>query len=266
MIWPLSPLDVVALLFFAVAWLGYAPAVRRLTGHAKVAFAMADHRQAWMSAMLGRTIRDVDTMIVANIMSTAAFFASTAVVVVGALLGVLVSIESKYVANASGASSLSVARNLIELKLILMVIVALYAFMSFTWSIRQANYVNVLIGASPQAPVEPELRRRIASNMANMITQVAGSYDAGMRAYYFGLGAVSWIIGPGLFLATTAGLVVLLLNRQMSSVTALALGNIAALEAGTPRTEATADSAQEPTAGAEGFEMAPEVGLEPTTR
>jgi uncharacterized membrane protein len=226
---------------------------------------MVDHRQAWMSAMLGRTIRDVDTMIVANIMSTAAFFASTAVVVVGALLGVLVSIESKYVANASVASSLSAARNPIELKLILMVIVALYAFMSFTWSIRQGNYLNVLIGASPPAPVEPELRRRIASNMGNMITQVAGSYDAGMRAYYFGLGAVSWLIGPGLFLATTAGLVVLLLSRQMRSVTALALSNIAALEAGTPKTEA-ADSAQALTATAEGFEVAPEVGLEPTTR
>src|SRR5271154_1325033 len=110
MIWPLSPLDVVALLFFAIAWLGYAPLARRLTGHVKVAFAMVDHRQAWMSAMLGRTIRDVDTMIVANIMSTAAFFASTAVVVVGALLGVLVSIESKY-ANASGTSSLSASRD-----------------------------------------------------------------------------------------------------------------------------------------------------------
>ena len=266
MIWPLSPLDVVALLFFAIAWLGYAPLVRRLTGHAKVAFAMVDHRQAWMSAMLGRTIRDVDTMIVANIMSTAAFFASTAVVVVAALLGVLVSIESKYIANASGASSLAGPRDLIELKLILMVIVALYAFMSFTWSIRQGNYLNVLIGAAPQAPVKPELRHAIASNMANMLTQVAGSYDAGMRAYYFGLGAVSWIVGPGLFLATTAGLVVILLNRQIRSVTAMALSNIAALEAGTPKTDATSDSAQERTANAEGFEMAPEVGLEPTTR
>ena len=241
MIWPLSPLDVVALLFFAIAWLGYAPLVRRLTGHAKVAFAMVDHRRAWMSAMLTRNIRDVDTMIVANIMSSAAFFASTAVVVVGALLGVLVSIEGQHGANVSAASSFVTARNPIELKLVLMVIVALYAFMNFTWSIRQANYLNVTIGAAPPGPVEPQLRLRIASNMADMITQVAASYDAGMRAYYFGLGAVSWIAGPGLFLATTAGIVALLLNRQMRSVTAIALRNIAALEAGPPQTAATAD-------------------------
>ncbi len=93
MILGLSLLDVIALVFFLTAWLGFAALLRWRCEYLKVAAAMVDRRRAWMHAMLGRDVRMIDALIVANIMSSAAFFASTAVVVVGALLGVLLNIE-----------------------------------------------------------------------------------------------------------------------------------------------------------------------------
>jgi uncharacterized membrane protein len=212
MIRGLSPLDAVALAFFLAVWLGYSPYVRRY-GDRKAAGAMLAHRLAWMQAMLGREVREVDSLICGNIMNSGSFFATAAVVVAGALLGVLVNLDGK---NA-----------VLEVKIVLILAVALYAFIAFTWSIRQANYLNVAIGAAPAAPVDAELRDRIAANMANIISHVASSYDAGMRAYYFGLAAVGWIVSPVMFLAGTAGIVALLLRRQSHSATAISLEHLA---------------------------------------
>jgi uncharacterized membrane protein len=106
-----------------------------------------------------------------------------------------------------------------------------YAFLSFTWAIRQANFGAVMIGAAPSPPLELALRERIANSMASIITSVAASYDNGMRAYYFALGAITWIASPVLFLAVTAGVIGLLLLRQTRSQTALALQEIAAARA-----------------------------------
>jgi uncharacterized membrane protein len=227
MIRGLSPLDAAALAFFLVVWLGYSPYVRR-HGDRKAAGAMLAHRLAWMQAMLGRKVREVDSLICGNIMGSGSFFATAAVVVAGALLGVLVNLEGTSAVKASLTEAfLLEPRAALEVKIVLILVVALYAFIAFTWSIRQANYLNVAIGAAPAAPVDPELSDRIAANMANIISHVASSYDAGMRAYYFGLAAVGWIVSPVMFLAGSAGIVALLLRRQAHSATAISLEHLA---------------------------------------
>ncbi len=63
--------------------------------------------------------------------------------------------------------------------------------------------------------------------MGSIITGVAESYDSGMRAYFFALGAVTWIVRPVVFVLATTGVIGLLLHRQTRSRTALALKEIA---------------------------------------
>lgn len=226
-IWGLSAVDLIALVFFFVVWLGYAPLLRWKGGRLRmVANAMVDHRRAWMHSLLGREMKVADTQIMGHIMSTAAFFASTTVIVIGALLGVLINLERDVQLPSSGWYVIA-PRQPFEIKLALMLVVAVYAFMSFTWCIRQANYAAVMIGAAPAPPIDEKLRERLATNMAGIITQVAGSYDQGMRAYYFALGAVTWIVSPILFMLATTGVVALLLRRQSLSGTAQALQEIA---------------------------------------
>ena len=231
MISGLSALDLAALAWFLLAWLGYAPFVRWKGGRLRtVSAAMIGHRRAWMHSLLGREMKIADAAIIGHIMSTAAFFASTTVIVIGALLGTLINLERGVQAVAGPWYAIE-ARSPLEIKLALIFVVAVHAFLSFTWAIRQANFAAVMIGAAPSPPLEPALRERIATSMASIITSVAGSYDNGMRAYYFALGAVTWIASPVLFLAVTTGVVGLLLLRQTRSQTALALQEIATARA-----------------------------------
>ncbi len=229
--WGLSAIDVIAFVYFMVAWIGYAPLLRWKGGRLRIlATVMVQHRRAWMYSVLGREMRIADAAIMGHIMSTAGFFASTTVVVIGALLGALINFERSIPASSQQWYMIA-PRDPFEIKLALILVVAVYAFLSFTWSIRQANFGAVMIGAAPPPPVAPELRARLAASMGNIVTQVAASYDSGMRAYYFALGAITWIAGPILFLLATTGVVTLLLRRQAQSGTALALQEIAAARA-----------------------------------
>lgn len=227
-IWGLTVLDLVALTFFLVAWLGYAPFLRwRGRRVQAAATTMLDHRRAWMDALLGRDMKIADTAIVGHIMSTASFFASTTVIVIGALVGVLVNLGRG--APAAPTTWLSIAQpSPLEVKVFLIVVVAVYAFQCFTWAIRQANFAAVMMGAAPPASsMNADLRNRLATSMGNIITGVAESYDNGLRAYFFALGTVTWIVSPVVFLLATIGVVGLLLHRQTRSRTALALMEIA---------------------------------------
>ncbi len=227
-IWGLTVLDLVALIFFLVAWLGYTPFLRwRGRRLQAVAAAMLDHRRAWMDELLGRDMKVADTAIVGHIMSTAAFFASTTVIVIGALVGALVNLGRGAPAESTGWLPMAQPSPL-DVKIVLIIVVAAYAFQSFTWAIRQANFAAVMMGAAPAgSSMDPDLRNRLATSMGNIITGVAESYDNGMRAYYFALGAVTWVVSPVVFLLATIGVIWLLLHRQTRSRTALALKEIA---------------------------------------
>jgi uncharacterized membrane protein len=235
--WGLYWLDLVAALYFLLLWLGFAPYLRWRGRHTQVvASAMIDHRRAWMEALLKREVRIADTAIVGHIMSTAAFFASTTVIVIGALLGVLINMGR----GSQAAMVPWLATPLpspIEIKVLLIIVVAVYAFQSFTWAIRQANFAAVMMGAAPPpAAIDPDLLKQLSSSMGSIITGVAESYDNGMRSYYFALGAVTWVVSPLVFIFVTTGVVFLLLRRQSKSRTALALKEIAVARSGASAT------------------------------
>jgi uncharacterized membrane protein len=227
-LWGLTAVDLVAVLFFLVAWVGYSPFLRWQAGRfGKVAAVMVKHRRAWMYSILGREMRVADTAIMGHIMSTAGFFASTTVVVIGALLGTLINF-ARGTPMPPGEWYMIAPRDPLEVKLALILVVALYAFFSFTWSIRQANFGAVMIGAAPNPPVASPARERLAEQMGDIITQVATAYDSGMRSYYFAFAAVTWIVNPIVFVISTVAVVALLLYRQSAARTSLSLQEIAA--------------------------------------
>jgi uncharacterized membrane protein len=158
-------------------------------------------------------------------MSSVSFFASITVVVIAGLLGLIGNFERAAQA-ASNELSWFLGRPAIEIKLALVLIVMIYAFQAFAWSIRQLAYSLVLIGAAPPRPVDPMVKGRYAEAVATVITQGAEGYDNGIRAYHFALAAVGWIVGPTVLAALTVGVVVLLWRRQTASRTARALQDI----------------------------------------
>src|SRR3712207_793199 len=79
-----------------------------------------------------------------------------------------------------------------------------------------------LIGAAPSKP-GPALRDAAADRTAAVLSLALGSFNAGVRGYYFALAALAWLVGPGAFALATTGMVAMLLWRQFGSDTAEAI-------------------------------------------
>jgi len=220
--------DLAAVLFFLICWLGYPPFVRWVAARRNLmGGSMINMRVAWIEAMLDREMRVADASLIGHVMSSVSFFASITVVVIAGLLGLIGNFERS--AQLTGDElSWFVNRPMIEMKLVLVLVVMIYAFQAFAWSIRQLAYSLVLIGAAPPKPVDPALKRRYAQDVATVITSGAEGYDNGIRAYHFALAAVGWIIGPFVLAGVTLTVVVLLWRRQTSSRTARALQDVIA--------------------------------------
>lgn len=219
----MSALDAIAVAIFISAWLGYAPFVRHLARRKKaVSGALISLRQKWIASMLDRDVRVADASLIGHVMSSVSFFASITVVLIAGLLGLVGNFERT--ANAVDTElSWFTSRSPIEIKIVLVLIVMVYAFQAFAWAIRQLAYSLVLIGAAPPKPVEQSVRQQYSEEVAAVITQGADGYDNGIRAYHFALAAVSWIMGPIVLIVTTCGVVLLLWRRQTGSRTARTL-------------------------------------------
>jgi uncharacterized membrane protein len=85
-LWP----DLVAPLFFLASWIGYAAWADKGRGFQRSLMArVADLRGQWMRQMLGRDVRIIDIQVVQVLVASIAFFASSAVLIVGGSLAVL---------------------------------------------------------------------------------------------------------------------------------------------------------------------------------
>ena len=58
---------------------------------------------------------------------------------------------------------------------------------------------------------------RIAERTARIATSTGRHFNGGLRAYYFGLAALSWFIHPWLFVLLTAWVVWVIYRREFRS-------------------------------------------------
>jgi uncharacterized membrane protein len=212
--------DRLALAWFLVTWLGFG----RLVGSApswmpSINGRMDDIRRAWMRAMLGRDNRITDASLIGHTVHSATFFASTTMVAIAGLLGVMGGFDRSFAGLLSLDFTAKTSRTLAEGKLLLLLLVFAHTFLKLSWAVRQLNYCLALIGASPLKPGAAE-RERIARPVACVLSLAVRSFNAGVRGYLFALAALAWLLGPMPFAAATAGIVAVLLWRQFGSATA----------------------------------------------
>ena len=223
-----SLLDRVALGWFLLTWLGYGPFIQRLRSARSITARLRGVRRAWMHAMLGRDNRITDASLIGHAMHSATFFASTTMVALAALLGMLGmlgmlgNMDRTHGAVEALAFTAKTPRPVVEGKVLLLLLVFAHTFLKLTWAIRQLNYGVALIGAAPSKP-GPALRDAAADRTAAVLSLALGSFNAGVRGYYFALAALAWLVGPGAFALATTGMVAMLLWRQFGSDTAEAI-------------------------------------------
>lgn len=218
----LTDLDRVALFWFLLAWLCYGPAIHAMPWSGSITARMNDVRRVWMGTMLVRDNRITDAALIGHTVHSATFFASTTMVALAALLGVLATFDRSLAALDALAFTAKTSRALAEAKLLLLVVVFAHTFLKLSWTLRQLNYCLALIGAAPQKSGAAE-RDTIAESLADVLSLAIRSFNAGIRGYYFALAALAWLLGPGAFALVTSGIIAMLLWRQFGSMTAEAV-------------------------------------------
>ncbi|MDP2698009.1 DUF599 domain-containing protein [Thalassospira sp.] len=209
-------LDLAALGWAFLWWIGYTifadvgPRRRNsISAH------MARNRHRWMEQMLLRNIRMVDTSIAGNLITGISFFSSTTILVLVGLAA-LMGYTDKALQTISALPYASPTTAAVwECKVILLVLIFIYAFFKFTWAFRLSNYCSILIGAAPDAD-HPDAARA-AAKASRMSMMSAHHFNRGIRAYFFALAAVAWFYHPVAFIVCATWVVIILYNREFRS-------------------------------------------------
>jgi uncharacterized membrane protein len=215
----LTRLDLFALLFFLLCWFGYGAVVEHGPLSRRTLNAiMHGYREQWMSQMLHREVRIIDTQIMASLQNGTAFFASTSLLAIGGALALLRSAEDVVRVFADLPLGLATTRATWEVKTIGLAVIFVYAFFKFAWSYRLFNYAAILLGSTPHYELaETPAARRHAARCAAMTTAAGRHFNKGQRAFFYALGYLGWFISPMLFLMTTGGVLFVMACRQFSS-------------------------------------------------
>jgi uncharacterized membrane protein len=215
-------LDWVALVWFLVAWAGYAVFARQRGRKQPSLLAAGEQvRHRWMLEATFRDPRVFDAVVLQKLASSPSFFASTTILIIGGLLAMLGSNEqaTAMVRELPFAARTSV--QVFDTKILVLVGVFVYAFFRFTWSLRQYNFGALLVAALPDpermSALGDATRQKMAARAAGLVSMAAESFNDGLRAYYMAFAAVTWFFSPLAFIAASAVVVVILYQREFRS-------------------------------------------------
>ena len=221
---PLPWLDVVALLWFSIWWIVYVwyadyrstlqPALRRQTDH---------FVREWIARMIERDNRMLDVNVMRNLTRSSQFFASTTMLILGALVALMGYAEKAAGVLAELPFTQQVSERVWELKILLLVLIFVYAFFKFSWSIRQFGLCSILVGATRKPPADAEEYAVHIDRITLIVNFANGNFNNGLRAYYFGVAALSWFLHPVLMIAMTTAVVYVLHEREYRSRTVQAM-------------------------------------------
>jgi uncharacterized membrane protein len=219
MLMPLA--DWLALLWFIAVWVGYAVFARRRAERSGSLLATTNHyRRLWLLQTTSRENRVVDGVVVQNLSTSPSFFASTTILIIGGLLALLGTSDkaSEFVREIPFAARTSVY--VFDLKLMALIVIFIYAFFRFTWSMRQYTFGALLIASMPDAKTfkrDESRREPYAARAGKVVGLAAETFNDGLRAYYMSFAAILWFVSPIAFAVGAAAVVYLLYQREFHS-------------------------------------------------
>lgn len=215
----LSGTDLLAVSLFLAAWLVFEFIIDHTAlRNSSLSGLMAHKRREWMLVLAERDMRMVDTQIIAGLQQGTAFFASSTILAIGGCFALLGSTDLVSGLYQDLPVDAEFSRGLFELKVLGLMMIFIYSFFKFGWAFRLFNYCSIMIGAVQQTKeANPEIRRAEALQAGEMNIIASAQFTAGLRAIFFALGYIGWFVGPYVFMATTAFIVIVLVRRQYFS-------------------------------------------------
>jgi uncharacterized membrane protein len=178
---------------------------------------MDEHRRRWLQTTVTRDNRIMDTQIIGNLMNSTSFLANTAIFILGGLVAMMGSPDLG--ARVFGALPFATPPDAAawEMKIALLLLIFVRAFFELTWALRQFNYCSIVIGGISHDPQEPTraIHAEMAAKVAN---RAARHFNTGLRAYYFGLAALAWILHPLALVLASLFVLQELYRREFRSV------------------------------------------------
>lgn len=233
-----SRLDGIALAVFLIAWCLHYWVVNISPWRSKTISArMGVVRQRWMYNMVLRDAKMPDTLIQNTLQYGVLFFASTSILLIGALIAGLRASDKAVEVLSELPFTVSTTKSVWEVKILLITFIFTFAFFKFAWSHRLFNYVLILIGAAPDnsVPVREGYTDTIdPANYATMVGKLhalgARHFTTGLNAYFFALAACTWFVSPKLFMVATIWVSFVLYRRAFWSVFGRTLQQIDGIE------------------------------------
>ena len=221
---PFTWLDLLALTLFALQWFAYGwYADYSQTIRPRLGTEMNRYVQEWMARMVERDNRMLDVNIMRNLMRSSQFFASTTMLILGALVALMGYAETAAKLVAELPFAYQVSNRVWEYKILLLLVIFVYAFFKFSWSIRQFGFSSVLVGATAKGPADPAKHAAHIERLTMITGFASRNFNQGLRAYYFGVAALTWFVNPVVMIVVTLGVVYVLHQREFRSLTLDAL-------------------------------------------
>ena len=215
-------MNLLALFWFFLCFRGYLYLAKQLSYTTPcLSSVLHMYRHEWMVKLHERENRIADTSAVANLERSVSFFASTTMLILAGLMTVLGSTEKAIDVIADIPFAVPATRQEWELKILMMIVLFVYAFFKFTWSLRQYGFVTVMIGGVPRPAdgVSEQVRQANAARIAKMTSLAANNFNNGLRTYYFSQAVLGWFINPILFMGLSTLIVFVLYRREFRSST-----------------------------------------------
>ncbi len=210
-------LDWIGLAWFIVCWLGYEQVVERGWSGRKTLLEETNKlRLGWGRVMLTREPRIVDAALIANLLPSLSFYANTSIYIIAALFAALGTLDQLITTASEMPFSRVLSREATEIKLLILLGVFVIAYFKFTWSLRQFNLLSITLGSVPQKASKDEMEIH-AQKFAAVNSCAGNDFNRGLRAYYFGMAVMSWMVSPWLFILSTIVIVIVLARREFFS-------------------------------------------------
>jgi len=179
--------------------------------------AVQGQRIAWMRNMALRESRMLDGLLLSSLSQGNAFFASTSAIAIGGLAALLGSGEKAQTIMQQLPYAAQSSPVLWEMKVVLLMVIFVYAFFKFAWAFRLSHYTAIMIGSTPDPKIEAASCSTHAERTARLIGLAADHANSGLRSYYYAIAAIAWFVHPLLFAVATSWVLAILLRREFFS-------------------------------------------------
>lgn len=219
-----SLLDLLAVILLIGGWMFIGWYIERDgSGPQSTHNVMTKYRVQWMDVMTRRSPRIFDVNMLSTLRQGTSFFISAVMLGIGGCVALIGQADRLRGVAADLTGGIETPIVVWEVKILLIILLLSSAFLKFVWSHRLFGYNAVVMAAVPEGEPDSAETKSMARKSAKLNIYAARSFNRGLRATYFSLAALAWLIGPVALIFSSIVTLFTLYQREFNSQSRAAL-------------------------------------------